>query len=205
MRFKMMKTESKELNEDIEDYKLTYYLATATAERRPETIEDVENDWKEEIFAADSDYDALLYALELIDSGYDDTDFSTAEEIVQYFEEKDLGDGSAFVIKLEGPNGVIYDIGYDKQSYIDEFVTEDSYEDDDFDESLNEGNPVSGKIPESIDSFLQDIAQMYQTIDYGDIMDHDYSEEDVKKLRSLRRKFREEAQYEGSEIGRAHV
>lgn len=70
-------------------------------------------------------------------------------------------------------------------------------------ESLNEGNPVSGKIPESIDSFLQDIAQMYGTIDYGDIMDHDYSEEDVKKLRSLRRKFREEAQYEGSEEAEA--
>ncbi|MBO5712308.1 MAG: hypothetical protein J6R47_05655 [Acholeplasmatales bacterium] len=68
---------------------------------------------------------------------------------------------------------------------------------------LNEGNPVSGKIPESIDSFLQDIAQMYQTIDYGDIMDHDYTEDDIKALRSLRRKFREEAQYEGSEEAEA--
>ena len=44
---------------------------------------------------------------------------------------------------------------------------------------------------------------MYQTIDYSDIMDHDYSEEDIKALRSLRRKFREEAQYEGSEEAEA--
>ena len=113
------------LHEALEDYKITYYLSTATAERRPETIEDVENDWKEEVFAADSDYDALLYALELIDSGYDDTDFSTAEEIVEYFEEKDLGDGSAFVVKLEGPNGVIYDMGQTKDDFIEQVKEND--------------------------------------------------------------------------------
>lgn len=113
------------LTEALEDYKLTYYLSTATAERRPETIEDVENDWKEEVFAADSDYDALLYALELIDNGYDDTDFSTAEEIVKYFEEKDLGDGSAFVVKLEGPNGVIYDMGQTKDDFIEQVKQND--------------------------------------------------------------------------------
>ena len=193
--------ESKELNEALEDYKLTYYLSTATAERRPETIEDVENDWREETFAADSDYDALLYALELIDDGYDDTDFSTAEEIVQYFEEKDLGDGSAFVVKLEGPNGIIYDMGQTKEDFIEQVKENDEmltyYRDVlGIDESLNEGNSVSGKIPPALDSFLQDIAQMYETIDYGDIMDHDYTEDDIRKLNNLRRRFITWAQYD---------
>ena len=130
------------LNEALEDYKITYYLATATAERRPETIEDVEDDWKEEVFAADSDYDACRYAFSIIhdiaeeevDDYLADYDIKDVKEFAEYCEEKDLGDGSAFVVKLEGPNGVIYDMGYDKQSYIDEFVSEDSY-DDDFNES----------------------------------------------------------------------
>lgn len=201
-RMKMVdNSSSKELNEDLEDYKLTYYLSTATAERRPETIEDVENDWKEEVFAADSDYDALLYALELIDSGYDDTDFSTAEEIIKYFEEKDLGDGSAFVVKLEGPNGVIYDMGQTKDDFIEQVKENDKmlnyYKSIlGIDESLNEGNSVSSKIPPALDSFLQDIAQMYGTIDYGDIMDHDYTEDDIRQLNNLRRSFITWSQYD---------
>ena len=165
-RMKMLDDSSSEdideavLTEDLEDYKITYYLSTATAERRPETIEDVENDWMEETFAADSDYDALLYALELIDSEYDDTDFSTVEEIVGYFEEKDLGDGSAFVVKLEGPNGVIYDMGQTKEDFIEQVKENDemlSYYRSvlGIDESLNEGNSVSGKIPPALDSFFK--------------------------------------------------
>lgn len=62
---------------------------------------------------------------------------------------------------------------------------------------LTEGNNVSSQLHPSIDSFLQDIAQMYGTISYNDIMEHKYSSTDIKKLSSLRRKFREEAQYEG--------
>ena len=367
------KSSSKDLTEGLEDYKITYYLSTATAERRPETLEDVENDWIEETFAADSDYDALLYSLELIDDIYDDSDFSSAEEIVEYFEEKDLGDGSAFVVKLEGPNGVIYDMGQTKDDFIeqvkendemldyyrsvlgideslneaseqfiligfnhftpedlivihgskedletingdmieyseiipvtdkllwienndeylqvsitdfnsidefrnavvaemqknidagnnefeilgltsfyidedseglsaqeltDQFMTriaesyvdgdsnsaiqlikgnelddylisyrsveeflerlKDEDWDDELDESLNE-NSVSGKIPPALDNFLQDIAQMFGTIDYGDIMDHDYTEDDIRKLNNLRRRFITWAQYD---------
>ena len=64
------------------------------------------------------------------------------------------------------------------------------------DKSLNEGNSVSGKIPPALDSFLQDIAQMYGTIDYGDIMDHDYTEDDIRKLNNLRRRFTTWAQYD---------
>ena len=58
----------------------------------------------------------------------------------------------------------------------------DNHSSEDLDESLKEGNAVSGKIPPALDSFLQDIAQMYGTIDYGDIMDHDYTEDDISSL-----------------------
>ena len=64
-------------------------------------------------------------------------------------------------------------------------------------ESLNE-NSVTSKIPEAIDQFLQDIAQMYQTISYKDIMDHDYTSEDLQKLAKLRGKFRREITYADS-------
>lgn len=64
------------------------------------------------------------------------------------------------------------------------------------DESLNESNSVSSKIPPALDSFLQDIAQMYGTIDYGDIMDHDYTADDIRKLNNLRRRFITWAQYD---------
>lgn len=66
-------------------------------------------------------------------------------------------------------------------------------------EELTEGNNVSSQLPPAIDSFLQDIAQMYETITYADIMKHQYSEEDMKKLTNLRRRFREEAQYNDEE------
>ena len=62
-------------------------------------------------------------------------------------------------------------------------------------EELNE-NAVSSKIPAGLDSFLQDIAQMCGTIDYGDIMDHDYTEDDIRKLNNLRRRFINWAQYD---------
>ena len=66
-------------------------------------------------------------------------------------------------------------------------------------EQLTEGNNVSSQLTPAIDAFLQDIAQMYETIDYKDIMKHNYSEEDIRKLKNLRRKFRAEVPYEGDE------
>ena len=42
-------------------YKFTYYLNTATAERRPTTKEDIENDWKEEEQEFNSDLEAFEY------------------------------------------------------------------------------------------------------------------------------------------------
>ena len=64
---------------------------------------------------------------------------------------------------------------------------------------LTEGNNVSSQIPPALDSFLQDIAQMYGTITYKDIMEHEYTEEELKKLKNYRRRFRAESPYEGDE------
>lgn len=64
-------------------------------------------------------------------------------------------------------------------------------------EQLAEGNNVSSQLPSAIDSFLQDVAQMYGTVTYKDIMKHQYTEEDLKNLRTYRRRFRAEIPYEG--------
>lgn len=53
---------------------------------------------------------------------------------------------------------------------------------------VNEGNNVSRDLSPAIDEFLQDIAQMYGGISYGDIMDHNYTEDDIRKLSNLRRR-----------------
>ena len=42
-------------------YKFIYYLNTATAERRPTTKEDIENDWREEEQEFNSDLEAFEY------------------------------------------------------------------------------------------------------------------------------------------------
>lgn len=57
-----------------------------------------------------------------------------------------------------------------------------------------EENSVSGSLPASVDSFLQDVAQMYGGIDYTDIMHFakKATDADVKKLRSIRRQFRDD-------------
>ena len=57
-----------------------------------------------------------------------------------------------------------------------------------------EENSVSGSLPASIDSFLQDVAQMYGGIDYTDIMHFakKATDADVKKLRSIRKQYRDD-------------
>lgn len=57
-----------------------------------------------------------------------------------------------------------------------------------------EENSVSGSLPASIDSFLQDVAQMYGGIDYTDITHFakKATDVDVKKLRSLRKQYRDD-------------
>ena len=57
-----------------------------------------------------------------------------------------------------------------------------------------EENSVSGSLPASIDSFLQDVAQMYGGIDYTDIVHFakKATDADVKKIRSLRKQYRDD-------------
>lgn len=57
-----------------------------------------------------------------------------------------------------------------------------------------EENSVSGSLPAYIDSFLQDVAQMYGGIDYTDIMHFakKATDADVKKLRSIRKQYRDD-------------
>lgn len=57
-----------------------------------------------------------------------------------------------------------------------------------------EENSVSGSLPASIDSFLQDVAQMYGGIDYTDIMHFakKATDADIKKLRSIRNQYRDD-------------
>ena len=57
-----------------------------------------------------------------------------------------------------------------------------------------EENSVSGSLPASVDSFLQDVAQMYGGIDYTDIMHFakKATDADVKKIRSLRMQYRDD-------------
>lgn len=54
---------------------------------------------------------------------------------------------------------------------------------------LNE-NAVSANLPSSIDSFLQDIAQMTELLSYQDIMNFKPSDEDIKKLAFLIKKIK---------------
>lgn len=62
-----------------------------------------------------------------------------------------------------------------------------------------ETNGVSSQLPEDVDAFLQDLAQMYGMIDYKDILKHEYTDEEIKKLRNYERRFNAEIEYEGDE------
>lgn len=64
-------------------------------------------------------------------------------------------------------------------------------------ELTEDSNGVSSQLPENVDAFLQDLAQMYGMIDYKDIMKHKYTEEEIKKLRNYERRFNAEIEYEG--------
>lgn len=54
---------------------------------------------------------------------------------------------------------------------------------------LKEGNPVSGELPPRVDAWLQDVAQMTNKINYGDIMKIRYTDENKKKLRHWHKKW----------------
>ena len=59
-------------------------------------------------------------------------------------------------------------------------------------EQIDEGNQVSSKLPSSIDSFLQDIAQYTELIHYKDIMNIDPSKFNIKEVSRLIKKVKQE-------------
>lgn len=66
-----------------------------------------------------------------------------------------------------------------------------------------EENSVSNSLPPSVDSFLQDVAQMYGGIDYTDIMHFakKATDAEVKKIQALSRKFKANADDEETAEG----
>lgn len=112
------------------NYSVEYYLNTACAERRPTTIDDVEEDYIVDEIEADDDYDACIKAICLIneddDYEYYQEEYSSLQECIQHFEYTDIGDGSTFITKLSKSDGsIIYDSGISKESLLEECEDED--------------------------------------------------------------------------------
>lgn len=68
---------------------------------------------------------------------------------------------------------------------------------------LKEGNPVSRNLPEDLDAFLQDIAQVHGTISYKDITRFNPTEGSLKTLRKLYKNYKEESKYYDEDAERA--
>lgn len=64
---------------------------------------------------------------------------------------------------------------------------------------LDEGNPITRNLPASIDSMLQDMAQMFNLFEYNDVVNFIPTEDSVNSLKQIYRKWRNEAQYESDE------
>ena len=185
------KVNKKSIKESANEYIITYHKNTAGRDRRPETIDDVEDDWTEAPIRADSDLEALQRAIAIVkDYNIEDmtaNGFDSEESCISYLNEVDWGDGSPIIIKVESSDKVLYDTGYDKQSWTDEYV--------DTKKSLAE-NTITNELPESIDQFLMDIAQTTNAFDYNDVSKFAKraTEEDIKKLKNLRRKWLRDAE-----------
>lgn len=66
---------------------------------------------------------------------------------------------------------------------------------------VDEGNNVSSNLTPALDSFLQDVAQMTEVIDYTDIVEFGRraTETEIKKLTNLRKRWIAEAEYNDDE------
>lgn len=117
---------------DANAYKIVYHKNTACRDRRPETADDVEDDWTEAPVRADSDLHALQRAIAIIhDCDVEDViddGFDSEESCISYLEDADWGDGSPIIIRVEGPDGNLFDTGYDKDSWIEEFCEAEDYD-----------------------------------------------------------------------------
>lgn len=144
-------------------YKIVYFLNTACRERRPETEEDIQNDWKEIEKEFDTDLAAYEYVMkdclkiDDLDEIYEDDDAETEDEKIEsiqnYFDYQDPSDGSILLISMEGP-GISYDFGFEKPEIFDESL------------SLMEATKLSlqGKLQESWikqEDFIQSIKNTF--------------------------------------------
>lgn len=116
------------LNESSKaNYNIEYYRNSATADRRPSTAEDVEEDYIYDTIQASNDLEALEEAF-YIQTGedyyeeiFDDYGAEdTVEGFKDYFDSTDLGDGSIIICKITQGSRVIYDSGLNKQYFLDE-------------------------------------------------------------------------------------
>lgn len=139
-------------------YEFIYYLNTATAERRPTTKEDIENDWKEEEQELNSDLEAFEYVytdildeyeagLNDLDEFYNDykatTDNDKIEAFKSYFDSCDVGDGSTIIVQIKKDNEVIYDSGFSKEDLIND--------EEEFDENLSLVEVTMKKLSEDLE------------------------------------------------------
>lgn len=146
------------LKEDLSanEYVLTYYENNACAERRPETLDDLENDWHEVIFRADSDVEAFIEAFARV---YEDDDaaadriddLSQINSFIEYLDSCDWGDGSPIILKLANNEGILYDSGYTKESWENEYIDnlEEGIRIDNDNEPFNIGSRVAERYNDS--------------------------------------------------------
>lgn len=112
-------------------YNITYYLNTACRERRPETAEDIRNDWKEVEKEFESDLQAFEYMMtdclqfddeeleELYDDNGAESEIEKIEAIQEYIENQDPTEGSIILVSYAGPEAV-FDFGFEIPEIEDE-------------------------------------------------------------------------------------
>lgn len=165
-------------------YEIEYYLNRAAAERRPTTWNDVENDYVEDTFEADSDYDALIKAICIAedddDPEYYSEQYPTELSAINHLEYQDWGDGSTVIVKLSKNGKPIYDSGSSKDDLLgeceDDYDDEDHYDDYDGEDSLaafrvypvykNSGGIGSIAEFEDYDECLEYVSEYILTEDY---------------------------------------
>lgn len=109
-------------------YSVNYYLNSACKDRRPDTVEDAENDFCVEEFAARNDKAAVEKVFEIIDE--EDTlnelkdEHYTLGSYIEYLSRKDVGDGSTIVLKIvnETKKEVVYNSGLEGADSLEEWI-----------------------------------------------------------------------------------
>ena len=153
-------------------YVFTYFLNTACRERRPQTKEDLENDWIIEEKNYPTDLEAFEHAyLEILDNTKEDlidlyeenrlgpnNEVKKLEALKNDFDYIDIGDGSIILISIEGPEQT-YNSGYTKEDFIDDW--EDLEESKKLTKNKNKSNKLKKIAKEQIDFDLNEAGYYY--------------------------------------------